>query len=42
MGSGDVLSMVRANGFVVAEPGNHAVPEGEAVTVLPWPGWSGG
>ncbi len=41
MGSGDVLSMVRANGFVIAGPGNHAVPEGEPVTVLPWPGWTG-
>jgi molybdopterin molybdotransferase len=42
MGSGDVLSLVRANGFVLAEPGNHTVPEGEPVTVLRWPGWSGG
>ena len=32
-GSGDVLSLTRANAFAVAEPGRHLLPEGTEVTL---------
>jgi molybdopterin molybdotransferase len=34
--SGDVLSLVRANAFIVAPGDAHAIPAGESVDVLPW------
>ncbi len=39
MGSADVVSMTRANGFIVAPGGAHALEEGAWVDVLPWPGF---
>jgi len=34
--SGDVLSLVRANAFIVAPGDAHAIPAGESVDVLAW------
>ena len=34
--SGDVLSLVRANAFIVAEGNPHAIEAGEEVDVVPW------
>jgi molybdopterin molybdotransferase len=36
-GSGDVLSLPRANAFVVTEPGTGAVPAGSALPAVLWP-----
>ena len=35
-GSGDVVSMVRANGFVISRPGSE-IPAGDTVPALLWP-----
>jgi molybdopterin molybdotransferase len=37
MGSGDVISMSRANAFVITPPGAHALDPGTQVTALLWP-----
>lgn len=37
MGSGDVVSMSRANAFVITAPGAHALDPGTQVTALLWP-----
>jgi len=37
MGSGDVVSMSRANAFVVTPPGAHALDPGTRVTAILWP-----
>jgi molybdopterin molybdotransferase len=36
MGSGDVISMVRANAFVVTPGGKHALPAGSTVRAVLW------
>jgi molybdopterin molybdotransferase len=36
-GSGDVLSLVRANAFLVTEPGQEPQPEGSMIAALFWP-----
>jgi len=36
-GSGDVLSLVRANAFLVTDPGTDPQPEGSTVAALLWP-----
>jgi molybdopterin molybdotransferase len=36
-GSGDVLSLVRANAFLVTEPGREPQPEGSTIAALVWP-----
>ncbi|HEX5045041.1 MAG TPA: gephyrin-like molybdotransferase Glp [Candidatus Polarisedimenticolaceae bacterium] len=36
-GSGDVLSLVRANAFLVTEPGKEPQPEGSTIAALLWP-----
>ena len=35
-GSGDVLALSRANGFVVTSPDTDRVDAGASVTVVPW------
>jgi molybdopterin molybdotransferase len=37
MGSGDVVSMSRANAFVITAPGAHALDPGTPVTAILWP-----
>jgi len=40
MGSGDVVSMSRANAFVVTPPGAHALDPGTQVTAILWPNFN--